>query len=230
MNLRTAARTVQNRWIPYSVAVGRGSSGQKSIYATFNNVLSSPSVVARLSASGGLESYYLHSGHLHILKFWKNSPNHGEALLAGGINNRMGRATLVLLDPERLAGVSAEPGSPAEQLLGGYPDSSLSRAFFARTALGRVLEAYNSVYHVRVLEHGIQVEIDEAAGNPEGALVLYELDTGFRVRSVRFHDRFQVVHAQSLARGLIKSPFSEMEAAELQRAYLLEGRQPLPAR
>lgn len=224
--VRTSTRMLTNAWMPGSVAVASAKpNGPMDIWVSFLSRDSSPSVVARLSNSGKLQSYYLHSGHLHVLRLWNRGPERKTVLLAAGINNRREMATVVVLDPDRLSGVSGEPGSREEQLLGQLSQSEIARLFFPRTRLNREIAEYNGVRDLRTSEEHLEVLTDEEQMGAKGsaAIVRYDLNLDFRVLGVRFHDVFEPVHHKYFRQGLLDRDFDSREIAELRDGYDVEA-------
>jgi len=231
LKLRTAQKEIPNNWIPSGLAVGSTRpNGPIRIWVSFASRHSSPSVVVRLSQSGVAEGAYVHSGHLPVLKLWDRGPGANTVLLAGGVNNRHNMATLVSLDPDQLSGVSSEPGSPDEQLLGELSKSEIRRIFFPRTVLNRELAAYNHVREILTAAGRLDISTDEDPVSETGAraIVRYGLDPDFGVLDARFTDIYASVHHKYFAQRRLRADFDQTEIAKLRGGCLVEagGSQP----
>ena len=226
LQLRTAMKGIPNIWIPAGLAVGSTKPGGPiRIWASFPSRYSSPSVVVHLTPTGPPECAYVHSGHLHILKLWDRRPRTSTVLLAGGVNNRRKMATLVSLDPDRLSGVSSEPGSPQEQLLGELSTSEFRKIFFPQTALNHELAAFNHVREVLTSSGRLDIATDEDPVGDTGApaIVRYGLDPDFRVLDARFPDIYASIHHRYFAERQLRADFDHPEIAKLKTRCLVEG-------
>lgn len=221
-----AIRPIPNRWIPAGLTVGRTTAGgHPGIWAAFNSFDSSPTVVVRFSAEGKPLGQYLHAGHLYVLRLWERGPGRRPVLLAGGINNRLSMATVVALDPERLQGVSSEPGCPDEQLAGELSRSEVFRLYLPPSRLSRALGDYNSIHSLEPVEDHLLVQTEEDLTQGAGdhpAIVRYSLTRDLRLTGSWFHDVYRSAHAKHLRSGLVTNVFDPKEPLELLQAARLE--------
>ena len=77
-----------------------------------------PNQIALLDSNGKLISEYWHSGHLENLTLADLDGDGREEIVATGISNGYRQATLVVLDPDRVFGASAEAARPEIQIHG----------------------------------------------------------------------------------------------------------------
>jgi len=218
-------RTIPALWNADSVAVGPRENGETGIWVSFRNRRSSPDAIARLNVRGEEQALYLHAGHVPCLMLWQSELSARPILLAGGISNRAGAATLIGLDPERLEGVSEEGGSPEEQLTGERRHAEIFRLFFPATLLGRSLHPYGQVRRVSLDSGRLRVHVNETPAST-ASVVVYDFDTALRLVRVSPDDSYFANYRQARARGL-RLPESPMPGlAALARGLRFEPAPP----
>jgi hypothetical protein len=181
-----------------------------------------PTQIALLDAHGKTLSEYWHSGHL--FHFALASHKGREQIIALGINNGYHQATLIVLDPDRLAGASSEIARPEVQIHGmGVAHESL-RLLFARSDLNRDTAMYNEGMELVIDANSIQIEVKECwLTAPSGCTILYAFDRNFNLLSDGMDDTFLNAHREYYAKNKIDHPFSKDEEAQFQKVRCLEG-------
>src|SRR5437588_5910963 len=108
----------------------------------------------------------------------------------GGINNEYHMATLVVLDPEHLSGVSRQT-DPNYQLEGPINGKELARILLPRSCINERFEHYNSVGSIEIQERRIIVGVREllsgAIGEPA---IIYEFGPDLKLEGISASDSF----------------------------------------
>lgn len=129
------------------------SSGRRRVAVTASHYRLFPSQIAILDHSGKLIREYWHGGHINVLKV------SGRRLLAAGVSNQTNEATLLVLDPDKLAGASLE--DPAHQITGHGPGTEVARLLFPRSCMNQKYQTMATVSLLDVTEHEIAVHTVE---------------------------------------------------------------------
>jgi hypothetical protein len=177
-----------------------------------------PSPVAVLDSRGRLADEYWHSGHLrhvHLADFDGDGRN--EIFLVG-ISNGYHAATIVVLDPGRLGGASAEQDAHF-QLLDFPSATEAARVILPRTCLNRIFEKYPVPVVVHWRETGFQIDTHE--WQREG--VLFEFGYDLRVRQAGWRDASIAMHGRLRAEGKLDHDWSPRENEELYHPRFLRG-------
>jgi len=194
---------------------GRG----KAVVVTSSHLLYHPNQVALLSPQGKLLREYWHSGALVELAVADvDGDGRGEIWL-GGINNGYKAATLVVLDPDRMAGASAEENADY-QLQGFAPAREKGRMLFPRSCINRKFEPYPNVIWMQVSTGSASVQVFQAS---EGGRThfQYGLDARLNLKDFALGDAFPGIHARLRAEGKLDHDFSPKEEAEARQIRVL---------
>ncbi len=144
-----------------------------------------------------------------------------EEIVTTGINNGYLQATLVVLDPDRVFGASAEV-RPKFQINGMGVAQERLRLLFPRSDLNKALFTYNLALDPTV-EHGtIRLTVRECMV-PPGCPVIYEFDKNLHLISGYAGEEFRSNHVRLYQNGKDAHPFSVEEQAELQKVRCLVG-------
>ncbi len=127
-----------------------------------------PCQIALLSTDGKLLREYWHSGHLNQLQLADFDGDGNNELYAAGISNGRNSATLLVLDPEQMAGASEEP--PEHQLLGFGPPVERARLLLPRSCVNKALFPYNPVFDFSASRDGLRVQTIEVFPNEAGVM------------------------------------------------------------
>jgi hypothetical protein len=181
-----------------------------------------PNQIALLNSQGKTISEYWHSGHLDHLTLADLDGNGREEIIATGIANGYHRATLIVLDPDRVFGASVEAGRPELQLRGmGNPQERL-RVLFSRSDLNKALSVYNAGGEVTVDRGNVQLSVLECL-QPPGCLMWYQFERNFHLTAVYADEQFRSTHAQFYAKGKDAHAFSPEEQSDFQKIRCLVG-------
>lgn len=214
----TAGREVRSRNEvfrgPYFVqvfAVERGPPCRIAVVGTHE--VYSPTQVAILDCEGKLQAEYWHSGHFSAATFADLDQDGDPELYLGGTSDARRTATLVVLDPDRVAGASSEPAE--YQLLGFGAGTESARIFFPRTCVSQAVGQPSRVWGFHVESRAFFVKTQEGA-DPEEA-VLWELTSSLEVKSVAPTDEFLALHQRFWHAGRIDHPWTVEERESLRR-------------
>ena len=170
--------------------------------------------VAFLDVAGRLTAEYWHPGVLGHLQAIHNGPGDSVRLLAAGVNNGEHRATIVILDPFSIKGVST-PSQMRDQRfrLLDMPEANEEMVvLFPRSCLSLFVKApYNQIASLRIDDVGVHAAlIENYAGN---RLVYYDLDPQFHVKRAFVSSQYREEHLVLENSGAIKHSWQEDEAA-----------------
>ncbi len=180
-----------------------------------------PCQIAILDSNGKLLSEYWHSGALRSLVLADLDGDGKEEIVTTGINNGYLQATLVVLDPDRVSGASAEV-RPAFQIHGMGVAQERLRLLFPRSDLNRALFTFNGAMKPTI-EHGsIRLTVEECMV-PAGCAVWYEFDKNLHLISAYAGDDFRSAHTRFYQNSKDAHPFSVEEQAEFQKIRCLVG-------
>jgi len=129
-------------------------------------------------------------------------------ILLADVNNGYRSATLVVLDPRRVAGTSSQPDGDKSQIQGLERRKEKSVVLFSRSCINLLFEKYNLVRLLLVKEDTIRIETLEKRDDRD-CVIAYTLDRRLTPVDVEFSDRFMEVHRQLELEGKLH-PYSEM--------------------
>jgi hypothetical protein len=145
-----------------------------------------------------------------------------EEIVTTGINNGYLQATLVVLDPDRVFGASAEV-RPAFQIHGMGVAQERLRLLFPRSDLNKVLFTFNGAMNPTVDHGSIRLTVEECLV-PRGCAVWYEFDKNLHLISAYAGDDFRSAHARFYQNGKDAHSFSaEEQAAAFHKVRCLVG-------
>ena len=182
-----------------------------------------PDQIAILDSNGKTISEYWHSGTLSYMVLADLDGNGREDIIATGVANGYDhQATLVVLDPDRMFGASAEV-RPEFQIHGMGVAQEKLRLLFPRSDLNKALFQYNQAIEPGV-EHGsIRLTVLECI-TPPGCRIWYEFDKNLRlIAAWAGGDEFRSAHARFYENGKDAHPLSAEEQAAFQKVRCLVG-------
>lgn len=181
-----------------------------------------PDQVAILDSNGKLVSEYWHSGHLENLTLADLDGDGREEIILTGISNGYRQATLVVLDPDRVSGASAEAARPEIQIHGMGVAQERIRLLFRRSDLNMALASFNQGQEAAV-EHGtVRFSTLECATHI-GCSIWYEFDRNFHLISAYPDDYFRGIHNEFYRNDKHPHLLSPGEEKEFQRVRCLVG-------
>lgn len=228
----TATETFPDEYWPVNFAVKQmGANRPNSIVVSSiqNNLY--PTQIAVLTSDGKLQREYWHSGiighhsegEIAIADLDKNGINE---IYLGGVNNSYELATLIVLDPDTMAGASIEE-SPKYQLRGFEPGRELARILFPKSCITKVTARYVGVLGCDIHDGMISVFIPHIPGVSP---MRYDLNTDFRVLKLEVGDRFRSEHIAMSNSGKLDHAWSpETEERELRNIRIIRPSRPTTA-
>jgi len=181
-----------------------------------------PDQIALLDAKGALLSDYWHSGALPYLTLGDLDGDGREEIIATGMSEYDHRATLVVLDPDRVFGASTE-AQPEFQIHGMGQAQERLRLLFPRSDLNRALFQYNEATDP-VVDHGvIRLTVLECI-KPRGCPIWYEFNKGIRLMAAYAGgDDFRSAHERFYRTGSNAHTLSAAEQAAFEKVRCLVG-------
>ena len=191
--------------------------GRRRIFVASIHHIYEPTQIVLLDVDGTPVAEYWHSGHLahrkENLALADLDGNGTKEIYAGGVNNARQSATLVVLDPDTMAGASRDPHG--FQLEGFETDREVARVFFPRSSMNVSENQYNFVYGVFPSPGGIAVGTQELYGRVEKPGIVYELALDLTLRHIGLGDSFKATHEKYVRQGLITPTTLETELERL---------------
>ncbi|HYL62336.1 MAG TPA: hypothetical protein VE077_06910 [Candidatus Methylomirabilis sp.] len=182
-----------------------------------------PSQIAILDSNGKTLSEYWHSGSLRYLTLADLYGNGKEEIIATGSAYGYDRqATLVVLDPDRLSGASAEV-RPEFQIHGMGVAQEKLRLLFPRSDLNRASFQFNYAIEPTV-EHGnLRLTLMECPA-PKGCDIGYEFDKNLHlIAALAGSNEFPGAHDRFYQNGKDAHTLSAEERAAFLRVRCLVG-------
>ncbi len=171
-----------------------GRKGQYVVVASCH-AWSWPNQIVLLGPDGRVVGEYWHSGHLLALGAADVDGDGVDEILAGGVNNGQRRATLVVLDPRRLSGASAQPYGDPTQLRDITPGTEESILYFPRTCITEAAGAlYHQIHQIQVTATSIDVFVHQTAPQRDGGYLIYRFDRKLNLLGVTPPDDFPAQH------------------------------------
>lgn len=177
--------------------------------------MSFPSAIAVLDSNGKLLGEFWHRGHLNYVHAADLRGDGAPYVLLGGVNDapEYQQATLLVFDPEKVAGSSCAPdGRPYFQ--GFAPGTQKAEVFFPRTPVSRDRE-FNRVMGITVTPGRITVTIAEDIHLTSTDFVTYDLDFQLNVIGAYLSDPIRKSYRELEAAGKIPKGFVDGENERL---------------
>jgi hypothetical protein len=206
---------------PYFVASVQVFAGrtptETRIAVSSNHHLSQADQVAVLDTRGRVIGEYWHPGHLlHSAQVDLDGDGRNELLLAG-VNNGNHQATLVVLDPWQIAGLTTpiEMQDQRFRLLDMAPAKEKAVVFFPRSCLSHG-QPYTRVQAVRTTADRLVLEVAEGIAESRAEeptpVFVYELDYALNAVSVTPSSiNVPRVHKELEARGVLDHPLTRQD-------------------
>lgn len=175
-----------------------------------------PGQIALLDTMGRVIAEYWHPGHLNYMAIADLDGDGNPEVLLGGVNNGYHQATLVVLDPLRLRGVSTTEPSPDWRFdLTGMPATREKTAiFFPRSCVSRG-QPYTRVAALRITPERIIVNIAEGSDLTSSPQLIYDFDHHFHIEEVQGNDDYREKHAAMNRAGELAHMLTAQEFQDL---------------
>jgi hypothetical protein len=205
----------------FAVIKATAKQAARIVASSFHDPLY-PDQIAIVDSSGKTRSEYWHSGHLGHVALADLDGDGRQEIVATGISNGYHEATLVVLDPDRVFGASAEAARPEIQIHGMGAAEERLRLLFPRSDLNRALSVYNQSEEPTIEAGRIQFSTRECEKYP-GCVIWYEFDKNFHLLSVLADDGFRSAHAEFYVNSKNAHTFGAEEEAEFRKIRCLVG-------
>ena len=180
------------------------------------HTLSYPDQVAVLGGHGEMLGEYWHSGHILYMATADLDGDGVEEIILAGVNNGYKSATLIILDPRRVGGASAQGPGDNLQLQSFGPGTEKLIVRFPRTCITDLLEPYNRVGELVVTKSTIEVLVAESY-KIGGTYLIYRFDYRMNLTGLIVSDSFLNRHRELESTGQLNHSFSPAEKAGLER-------------
>jgi DNA-binding winged helix-turn-helix (wHTH) protein len=204
-------------YIPCDFAIIISKSGSARVVFTSVHYWSFPSHTVVLDSAGKLLGEFWHRGHLNCMASADLRGDGFPQLLLGGVNDapEYRQATLLVFDPEKLAGSSCSPaGETYFQNLG--PGTQTAEMFFPRTPVSRGQE-FTRVAQIIVADGRITVLTAESIVQQDINRVIYDLDFQLNVIDAFLTDPIKARYHELEARGQIPKGSIASEGERLKK-------------
>jgi hypothetical protein len=181
-----------------------------------------PDQIAIINSSGTIVSEYWHSGILNHLALADLDGDGRDEIIVTGISNGYDQATLIVLDPDKVFGASAELARPEVQLHGMGSALERFRLLFPRSDINKVLSEYNAGLAMTIDNGRIRFDVSECSLAPNCDIV-YEFDRQFHLRAVTPSDSFKSAHKAFYLNRKDEHLFSLKEEKEFQKVRCIAG-------
>jgi len=195
--------------------------GPVRILVTSHHLFEHPNQLAVLDERGKTLAEYWHSGYLTHLDVEDINGDGIKEILLGGINNGFGSATLVVLDPRKVGGASAQARGDPRQLRGLGAGTEKAVIFFPRACISQGLQ-YNRMFRMDAARSLVKAEVAESEDDTR-ATVIYTFDGNLSLQNVTISDHLKNIHNLMSAKGEIDHPFSDAEEDNLRKRLRILG-------
>ncbi|PYP89066.1 MAG: hypothetical protein DMG65_14245 [Candidatus Angelobacter sp. Gp1-AA117] len=193
-------------------------TGERKVLISSCHTTFYPNQVALLNIDGQLESEYWHSGHLLLMEAVDMNGDGQPEIYLGGVNNEYKAATLVVLNPENLQGVSKQ-SNPKYQFEGPINKNALARILLPRTCINQRFEDYNNVGYMQIGDSQIIVGVDEQLTETIPTM-MYTFGTDLKLQSISPSDTFLAFHKRYEIERKLDHHFRQDELDNLKLTYL----------
>lgn len=180
-----------------------------------------PNQIALLDSDGKVVSEYWHSGRLDYMTSADLDGDGREEIVASGTNNGYLQATLVVLDPDRVFGASAEV-RPQFQIHGMGAAQERQRLLFPRSDINKTFFSYNIAFNLSVNNGIIQLSVEECAV-PGGCDIAYEFGKDLGLVAAYPAEGFRSAHVRFFQNRKDNHPFTAEEQTGFQKVRCLVG-------
>lgn len=182
-----------------------------------------PSQVALIDSNGKMLSEYWQAGGLHDLLVASLKRDSAENILLTGVaNGYTSQATLVVLDPDHMAGASNEE-NPAFQVHGMGTAQEKLRLLFQRSDFNAASFAFNYATEPRTENGNLWLTVMECLA-PIGCPIRYRFDNNFDLTAIdSASEEFRSAHDRFYKPGKKPHVLSENEGAEFLKIRCRNG-------
>jgi hypothetical protein len=198
-----------------------GRSREMGILVTSVQFLHYPTQVALLSPQGEIQAEYWHSGQLRQMLIADLDGDGVSEFYLGGVSPARSCATVVVLQPDLMGGVSDEGNAQDYQIQGFAPARQRARIFFPRSSMNQKLERTNRVSGMQTENGELVISLLELlqASRPT---MTYRVAPDLSLRKLELSSSFFDVHMRMEKTGELDQPFSAEEEARLREIVVVQ--------
>ncbi len=168
-----------------------------------------PNILAVLNADGSVRGEYWHSGHLATMHLFDLNGDGVPEIVLGGIAEGYNRATLVVLDHNRVFGASTQPPEDHHQLQGLPTGAEEAVVLFPKSCFTKTLEAHNRIYGLKDVGDTLLALVAEAVSNSRPfPYIVYQLNHSLVLQNATISDQFVTRHHELEAQHLLDHQYS----------------------
>ncbi|MFN0171292.1 MAG: hypothetical protein ACKV22_33165 [Bryobacteraceae bacterium] len=200
---------------PFSIrdfTVVSGLAGKRWVALSASHPIYYPGAIFLLDARGRSVGEYRHFGIFGRVNTADMDGDGVGEIYATGTNAAEKSATMVVLDPRRMRGVTAARETDQDyQIQGDPPAAERARVLFPRSRLNRTLQSYSTVRRIYLNPTSILVDVLEQWDATDRAATIYEFTPDLRLEHFELTDGFRSYHAEMTAAKVLRYPLSEEE-------------------
>jgi hypothetical protein len=181
--------------VAFSVFLSGGPRRVARVAASSIHPTDQPCQLAFLNATGNLVAEYWHPGQLYLLTKSRAGFGGAPRLLAGGVNNGEHRATVVVLDPFAMKGIST-PSRMKDQhfRLLDMPEAHEEMVvLFPRSCLSTG-EPYTRLTLIEADERAVRINVAEGHDPFTPNVLLYDFDPSLVPKRVTLSSEYSQAH------------------------------------
>jgi hypothetical protein len=201
LTLSFGGRAYEGPWRNYAL-IASDQPGRQRVWASYGHHTWWPSFVVELDGQGRVVPKYFQAGAVYTLSHWSTEGRN--YLVASGVTNAYGRASVAVLDVDGLAATSPQEDVGADFRCEACP--AQGPAFFAllpRTEINELAPvAYNRISTVRTLGTDCVLDTVEDPQGP-GAGAVYYLRSDFTFHDAALNDAYWKSHRRLEREGKI---------------------------
>lgn len=203
VSLKFGDWTVSGPWIFDAMSISP-ENGRQSVYLAVSHNTWWPSFVVKVAPSGTQQIAFVSAGNVRAMH--RIQTRSGTYILAAGINNEYGQASLAILEQDGPAATSPQTPGSRYQCLQGCPEGRPYRfILFPRSELSEASDVpYNIAIRIDERPEGITVSTDETGGTG-GAQ--YDFSRELQPERVSWGDNWGQIHRQFERQGRVKHTF-----------------------
>ena len=201
-----AGRRFEGPWRVFAMTVST-TAGRQRVFVSYGHHTWWPSFVVELTAGGEAEPKYFQSGSIWSLRAWSHAGS--EYLVAAGVTNGYGRASVAVLDANASPSTVPQDRLPQEYRCDDCPRAG--PAFFALLPRTEIANATGSVYNRvvqldRVGQDYSLTTVEDVMDSASGATYVLGRDLLFRDAALNSH--YWARHDELQRERLIDHPAS----------------------
>jgi excisionase family DNA binding protein len=182
-----------------------------------------PFQIAVLDSEGKLLSEYWHTGHVGHLQLADLDGDGTEEILAAGVNNAFGQATLIVLELGNFHGASLTPPDSPLQFPDLVPAAEKAVVFFPKSCITEKFEPFSRAAGLRVTSELIELQVFQTH-RETGPYLVYQLNRNLEVLGLTVSDIFENRHKELEAEGKLDHSLSSAEIERLKQIRVVRGR------